>query len=469
MRVRTYPRFALLLALLLEAAGAFGQTDPNAAYGGVVLFLPDHRVEAVLKPDGHYSLYFSDAWGEAVPATSAHQVGLTVLRPGQKPESVALSVGDTGDDWAGAGAPVTDPRTIVRLSYVLEGKSYSSQILFFPTSTNPLIHADVRTVPSPVRAGRLAKISFAIQGPDGKRITALEVVHTKPMHLLIVSHDLAEFYHIHPQLTPAGTYDVTHVFPYGGNYRMFVDYTPRDLGGVIDWHDLRVAGPARAPVRLAPDKDPVRIAGSLRVTFSSDQPLVAGRDLKLRFKVDDARTGAPVHNLQRYLGAWGHITIISEDLKDFIHAHPMECCGPNGPSPPVIEVATGFRHPGLYKLWIQIQRNSVVTAYPFVLRVAGQAQAPPPPEAPRDSILVTVSAAGYRPERIDAKVGKPLKLAFYRPDAQNCGGVVIFPDLHVSQELPPGKTTVITIVPRKTGPLSFACKMGMLKGQLIVR
>jgi hypothetical protein len=462
-------RFAVLAGLLLTAGRAGAQEDPNAQFGGVVLNFPDHHVEAVLKPDGHYSVYFSDSFDQAMPASAARQASLTILRPRQRPETVAMRIGDSGDDLVGTGAPVSDPKTTVRVAYVLQGKPYSSEILFFPASTNPLFHADVRTVPSPVRAGSPARISFVIHGPDGKNVTALDVVHEKPMHLLVVSRDLGDFYHIHPTLTPAGTFDVTHVFPHGGDYRMFVDYTPKDSGGVVDWHDLKVEGPPRAAIRLVPDAQPVKTVGPFRVTFSSDQPLVAGKDLKLHFRIDEAKTGAAVHNLQRYLGAWGHIMLVSEDLKEFIHAHPTEYGTPNGPSPPVIEVATGFRRPGLYKLWIQIQRNSVVTDIPFVFRVAGQAQAPSGPDAPRDAILVTVSAAGYAPAHIDAKAGQPLKLAFYRPDAQNCGGVVNFPDLHVSQDLPPGKTTVVTIVPRKTGPLSFACKMGMLKGQLIVR
>jgi hypothetical protein len=462
-------RSLLLVAALLAGRQAHSQEDPNAQFGGVVLSLGDHHMEAVMKPEGRYSLYFSDAFDQALPASAARQASLTILRPRQKPEAVALQIGDSGDDWVGSGAPVTDRKTTVRIAYVLQGKPYSSEILFFPASTNPLFHADLRTVPAAVRAASPARLSFAIHGPDGKNITALEVVHERPMHLLIVSNDLAEFYHVHPQLTPAGTFDVTHVFPNGGSYRMFVDYTPRDSGGVVDWHDLRVEGPARAAFRLVADAQPVKTAGPFRVTFAPDQPLVAGKDLRLRFRIGEAKTGAPVRNLQRYLGAWAHIMLVSEDLKDFIHAHPMEFGTPNGPSPPVIEVATGFRRPGLYKLWIQIERNAVVTPVPFVFRVAGQAQAPAAPEAPRDSVLVTVSSAGYAPARIDAKVGQPLKLAFYRPDAQNCGGVVNFPDLHVSQELPPGKTTVVMIVPRKTGPLAFACKMGMLKGQLIVK
>ena len=29
-------------------------------------------------------------------------------------------------------------------------------------------------------------------------------------------------------------------------------------------------------------------------------------------------------DLQRYLGAWGHLLILSEDMTDYVHAHPRE-------------------------------------------------------------------------------------------------------------------------------------------------
>ncbi len=467
-------RFATLVTIGAIAAGpALSHGEHTPLYGGVVLSLADHHVEAVFKPDGKYGLYFTDATGTAIPATDASKVSLTILRPHRKAEMIPMRLGDSGDGWDGTGTPVADRKTTVKISYFLGGKPYTSEILFFSSSTNPLFHIDLHTYPEKVEANQPVRLSLAIQNSDGKSVTSLDIVHEKPIHLLVVSRDLAEFYHIHPQLTKAGAWDVTHTFPWGGSYRLYADYTPHDSGGVVEWMDLEVEGPRRPSIKLTPDTQLTKAVGSLRVTFSCDTPLVAGNDLQLKFRVLDAKTGAPVRDLQRYLGAWGHIAIVSDDLQEFIHAHPFDPEeSPEHPSlhnPPVIEVPTGFRRPGLYKLWIQFQRNSVVIPVPFVLRVAGKTEAPEAPNAPRDAILVTVSSAGYDPAHIEAKLGQPLKLAFYRPDAQNCGSVVNFPDLHVSRELPPGKTTIVTIVPRQTGPLSFACKMGMLKGQLIVR
>ena len=89
------------------------------------------------------------------------------------------------------------------------------------------------------------------------------------------------------------------------------------------------------------------------------------------------------------------------------------------------------------------------------------------PHAPPGSVLVNVSMIGFDPAWIAAKAGQPLKLAFFRPNAANCGREV--PDLGIQKELPPGQTVVVDITPPKSGPLGFECGMKMLKGQLIVR
>jgi hypothetical protein len=91
------------------------------------------------------------------------------------------------------------------------------------------------------------------------------------------------------------------------------------------------------------------------------------------------------------------------------------------------------------------------------------------PHAPPGSVLVNISMVGFDPAVIEAKAGQPLKLAFYRPNAANCAREVVFADLGVRRELPPGETTVVDITPLKSGPLAFECGMKMLKGKLIVR
>jgi hypothetical protein len=109
----------------------------------------------------------------------------------------------------------------------------------------------------------------------------------------------------------------------------------------------------------------------------------------------------------------------------------------------------------------------------FVNRVSPAANiatnATPGPHAPPGSVLVNISMVGFDPAVIPAKAGQPIKLAFYRPNAANCAREVVFPDLGIRKDLPPGETTVVELTPPKSGSLGFACGMNMLKGKLIVR
>ena len=53
----------------------------------------------------------------------------------------------------------------------------------------------------------------------------LEKVHERPIHLVVVSSELSEFAHIHPELQSDDTYRVSYSFPRGGTYWLFADYT----------------------------------------------------------------------------------------------------------------------------------------------------------------------------------------------------------------------------------------------------
>src|SRR5205085_10787812 len=61
-------------------------------------------------------------------------------------------------------------------------------------------HAEFGIEPEKVAAGEAANLRFDIKNERGESIRFLQYVHEKPLHLLIVSNDLQEFYHVHPEL-----------------------------------------------------------------------------------------------------------------------------------------------------------------------------------------------------------------------------------------------------------------------------
>ncbi|MDQ3818638.1 MAG: cupredoxin domain-containing protein [Acidobacteriota bacterium] len=352
-------------------------------------------------------------------------------------------------------------------------------------------HAELRTEPSRVKADAPVKLSFLVKNSKGAVVRFLQFVHEKPMHLLVVSEDLAEFYHIHPEMQVDDAYGVEHIFPHGGRYRLYADYTPPGSQTIVEQFELNVAGPARTRENLKADASLTKEAQGLRVTAISEKPLRAGEDLMLKFALSDVKTGQPVNNLQLYLGALAHFVVISEDLKSFIHAHPLdagEVLDPSrdpsqhvhdpaqlakklvGPSPSEVSAYVNFPHAGLYKLWAQFERDGKVITVPFVLNVgeAACATSGAATPIPADAIKINVGSSGYEPSEISVKKGEKVTLAFTRTDSQNCAGTVLFPQLNISRQLAVGETVLIELTPNEAGQINFSCGMGMFKGKVIV-
>jgi plastocyanin len=351
--------------------------------------------------------------------------------------------------------------------------------------------------PAELQANQPSALSFTVKDSRGSVVKDLQIVHEKPMHLLIVSKDLAEFYHVHPEQSPDGSYKVTHTFPNGGDYRLYVDFTPARSAQIVDQIDVNVRGPERPRVALAPDTKFEKTVDGLKVVMKPSAKISAGQELMLNFQAFDAVSGKPATDLQNYLGELAHFVIISEDLQDFVHAHPMakgesmdsmnagdarasehskdghqhSAKESNADVPGRSEVSahTTFPRAGLYKLWAQFQRAGKVISVPFVVNVPkGKNDSARAAKVPPGFIKITVSEKGYEPSTVNVRKGEKVSLAFYREDADNCGGEVVFANQEIKKTLPVGETVLVEFTPAAAGELSFACGMDMLKGKVVV-
>jgi len=357
---------------------------------------------------------------------------------------------------------------------------------------------ELSTEPGVIKAGSETELVFTVKDRQKSTVKDLQIVHEKPMHLLVVSKDLAEFYHIHPEPRPDGAYSVKHTFPNGGEYRMYADFTPKDSKQVVEQIDVNVEGPGRADVPLAADAKFEKSVDGIKVVMEPAGNFSAANELMLNFKVFDAKTNKPARDLQNYLGELAHFVIISEDMKDFVHAHPMskaehggetgrgapgdhnadghthgaEKASPEAASASEVSAHTAFPRSGLYKIWAQFQRNGRIITVPFVVDVAGSAQTSAgtsAPSVPAGAQLISVSADGYEPASLTVKKGDLVKLAFHRRAADNCGGEIVFPALNITKKLPVGETVTVEFRADKSGEITFACGMNMLKGKILVQ
>ncbi len=360
---------------------------------------------------------------------------------------------------------------------------------------------DFKSEPGAIKAGTPATLILTVKDQLGATVKDLQTVHEKPMHLLVISKDLVEFYHIHPEQQADGSYRVSHVFPNGGDYKLYADFTPKGAVQVVEQIDVKIAGTERAKVALVPDRKLEKTVDGLRIVMKPSAEIKAGQELMLDFQVFDAKTNKPATDLQNYLGELAHFVIISEDMKDFVHAHPMSKGEHNEmsgmkmggeksdehsadghkhsgaevatakPSQSEVSAHTAFPRAGLYKLWAQFQRGDKVISVPFIVRVPkdDHPKTAGSNSIPADALKVTVSKNGYEPSEIKVEKGKPVKIAFYRADTENCGGEVVFSKLNITRKLPVGETVLIEFTPTEAGELGFACGMGMMKGKVLVQ
>ena len=116
------------------AAPAAGETVPhgdhNPHFGGLVLMNGDLHFEVVLGRDGSARLYFSDATRNELPAATASGVTITFTTKSKAPETIALQIDESGENWTGRGHPVTDPDATARIAYTARGKPYFIDVPF---------------------------------------------------------------------------------------------------------------------------------------------------------------------------------------------------------------------------------------------------------------------------------------------------------------------------------------------------
>jgi hypothetical protein len=207
-------------------------------------------------------------------------------------------------------------------------------------------------------------ITIQIQDKEGKPIDKFDINHEKKMHLIVVSKDLSYFNHIHPEYKGKGEFVVTTQFPDSGDYKLFADYVPTGSSATSQSKWVTVDGTTPELAKITPETNFVKTVNDIDVTLTFDH-LMAGMDLNLKFNMVDAKTKKPVTDLQPYLGAVGHVVIISADAEQYIHVHPTDekAKGPDA------QFMTQFPKSGVYKIWGQFQRNGETFIVPFVVEV----------------------------------------------------------------------------------------------------
>jgi hypothetical protein len=242
---------------------------------------------------------------------------------------------------------------------------------------------DLKTTPVAPKPGGPVRLRLTVLDPDSKNpVRDFAVVHDKRFHLFVVSQDLEDFAHIHPEQDESGSWTIDHTLTRTGYYRIYLDFLP--IGGTPQVLARTVATAAHdgdlatSIPRLVPDRSLVKSADGTTVQLSVlPSTIVAGRTVKLQYQLSE--NGKPVTDLEPYLAAWGHTLVLSEDALEYVHAHPIEYLPPDAPDVkggPTITFDATFPKPGRYRLWTQFKRRGTVSTTSFTVEATAPSTAP---------------------------------------------------------------------------------------------
>jgi len=244
----------------------------------------------------------------------------------------------------------------------------------------------------PEGAGQVLRLTVDDPRWEDPEVSLLVPDHGKLMHLFLIREPgLDAFAHLHPVRRDARSFEAPLPALPAGRYRLYADVVresgfAQTLTAAVSLPNSRPnPGPAAADPAADPD-DSWRLAGpldgGLTMTWEGKpEPLVAGREVDLRFAVRDA-AGRPAV-LEPYMGMMSHAVVNRADGAVFVHLHPVGSfsmaaqqaflekegmpgmagmAGMAGMKQAAGEVSFPyeFPQPGRYRLWVQVKSGGAV-------------------------------------------------------------------------------------------------------------
>jgi hypothetical protein len=232
----------------------------------------------------------------------------------------------------------------------------------------------VETTPKVLKPGQPIRFKFTVHHPvTGAQVRDFAVIHDKLFHLFVISRDLEEFAHIHPEQHGDGSFTIDHTLPKAGHYKLYADFLPMGGGAQITGVPFATVGVdtdlVASRATLTPDVF-TKTVDDVKVEVVNERALIlGGEEVDFIFRFTDAKTDTPIADLEKYLGAFGHLVVLSEDMTEYVHAHPREETQPDLNPPerggPEVLFDALLPKPGRYRMWLQFQRHGKLSTVTF--------------------------------------------------------------------------------------------------------
>jgi hypothetical protein len=210
-------------------------------------------------------------------------------------------------------------------------------------------------------AGGSTTWQFRIIGCDGRAVRHFARENTKLLHLIVVRTDFTGYQHLHPVLSPDGTFTIRLGTARPGTYRAIADFAI-DRRKYVLGTNLIAPGHADDIPLPAP-----ALHGSVDgygVELQRPAQLAAGQQAQLTFRI--TLRGRPVGDLQPYLGSYGHLVALHVPELAYSHVHPNGEDLASG----AITFDSELPRRGTYRLFLQFQTHGTVHTVAFTQTVS---------------------------------------------------------------------------------------------------
>lgn len=214
---------------------------------------------------------------------------------------------------------------------------------------------------------------------DRKPFTDFVEDMTKKMHLYAVRTDLTGYQHVHPEMAGDGTWTAQLAALEPGTWRLYTAFTANSGGNHTQYvlgQELSVEGAMTA--RPLPPPATAAQADGYTLTLA-DGRFTSDMFKAQSIKVNVAKDGMAVTDIEPYLGARAHLTAICARDMMFAHMHPQEAKAGSSPSmgmmlraagdEPTLEFEAMFPKDGDWRLFLQFQTMGMLHLAEFTLHV----------------------------------------------------------------------------------------------------
>lgn len=226
----------------------------------------------------------------------------------------------------------------------------------------------VTSTPETLEAGKPAQLKIRVSNANsGAEQLQFTLGHEKLMHLMIVSKDMREYHHLHPERNSGSEFTTSFTPAQATMYYVYSEFYPKDQIEALATASLQVTGSSTFSNNDTKLENPSQYStGAYTVSMQNSTRVPVNTDVNLAMDITKTVDGTPVTNLKPYLGAYGHLAVISLDKQAYIHVHPL---GNGANTTGKLNFHSYFQQPGIYKMYLQFQVDGVVHDAQFTLEV----------------------------------------------------------------------------------------------------